>query len=293
MVEVIEADNEVVSLLEQNLGSSEESGQGKWVFGGVDEGKQINAQIGAGWLTLDCKLGQGLSEIDPWAKLQKHREFGSNVRYAVDRHDGELHLRSDLPLKSKAGGNKEMEGSIDRFCLAFTEALNGSNGQDSEAEAGEIEPGEIDLKEYCHEAGWAYAERAGGELSVKLEVKRAPFRAILSSNNDGDVCMKVKLIKHPSDVDEVNHRAVGLLLLLSCGVVRSVRAVVSSQASDESVAGFEVCVPHLNSCDELNEGLSALSVACNVCGAEAELLYKNKTIAESYLRCFSNFHKLN
>jgi hypothetical protein len=148
-----------------------------------------------------------------------------------------------------------------------------------------------DLRGLCEETGWKFTQRAAGKLAVDLETRSGFYQALVEERGNGAVSAIVDFAAGTSFGEE-SKRAIGALLLRASGVVRMARAVVKEEGEGESAAaGFEALFQTRPSAAELCHALSALAVACGLCG-QATLAMQDEFVAENYLAAQGLWTKL-
>ena len=146
----------------------------------------------------------------------------------------------------------------------------------------------------CAESGWPCQARAGDCL-VKLELHRqgTPFYARVGRAADGGIRAWVDLTATACELGggleqatatqpPACRNAVEAILAEVSDRIRLVRGCIK-EAPIGWAAGFEVCIPAEGGGQELADGLSALSVACDLAGPEIQLLLSDPDIVELYL----------
>jgi hypothetical protein len=127
-----------------------------------------------------------------------------------------------------------------------------------------------ELRALCSATGWPSTEKQDGGIAVELPTRRGVYSAIVRDGNGHGTHVSVPIASCGSLSDRSRH-ALSLLLLDACGLLRLARAAVHD-AGDEAVAAFEVRLRSAPVAAELVHALAAVSVACDLCGPEAQAL---------------------
>ena len=154
------------------------------------------------------------------------------------------------------------------------------------APVAELPPGVTrDLPAAFREAGWSFTEKEHGMLWVNLETPTGTtnFRAQVRTREAEGVRIMAILAQFDSLSRDSRH-SLGHLLLRASGSLRLVRASAWTKSGEAGLA-FEVFIPTRETPRpaEIDHALSALSMACSVCGPEAEAL-QDRVLARNYLR---------
>ena len=123
-------------------------------------------------------------------------------------------------------------------------------------------------------------EHAAGKITLPLEVPDAFYQASIEAGSGDGVRFCVELADTDASAS-TTLRAVSLLLLLTTGRVRLVRAACRNM-EDRVVFGLEAWLASGFCLEEVVRALSALSIACAMCGREVGVL-QDETIARQYL----------
>jgi hypothetical protein len=136
------------------------------------------------------------------------------------------------------------------------------------------------FEEICRESGWTISRRANGRFAVRLDVREAFYQALVEPAEEGcRLC--VALGQSVPDVD-VCRRAVDVLLLSACGVVRMAAAtVVPGEVARQY--RWESALAAASRPKEWDHALSALTIACQTTVMELGAL-EDPALAEAYLQ---------
>jgi hypothetical protein len=137
----------------------------------------------------------------------------------------------------------------------------------------------------CRDSGWTVGEREPGRLVVDLDVPGAFEQAFVETRSDLSVVVSVPVLETAAPDAEsrplVCRQAFGLLLLRVTGLMRMARVALDKR--DEASARFEVVFEIEPSAAELAHAFSALSVASQVAGREAAMLWSDEVVAQAYV----------
>jgi len=249
------------------------------------------ARIDDAWLVIDAAVPQRgrktrRSPKRLWDLLRLNAQIASQARFVVRPSDRSVHLRAEMPLDEEGGASAERARLAGEGCKAAFKRFVG-NGRchtalaDDASRAAEAGGAGCDLVALCGDTGWDCAERASGSVSVGLDVPSGAYRALVAARQEDVVSLSVDV----ADCESMKARsrnALGLMLLTASGIVRMVRAAAGA-SGDRQMARLEVIAGPAPTATELVHALSALSVACRLCGAEARALQGDEEVARRYL----------
>lgn len=257
------------------------TGRGTWDFALMNgRPHHVWAHIEDEWLVMRSGAMTWPSTQDgQWSLLELNGRLSGPAKVALLPGQAGERLRAEISLADEV----DVAARVFETCEGFNTILRACHGRREKggraaSEAGHAAP---DLAGLCAEAGWPFAQRGEGKVAVELETGRGFFQAVLEGSSSGGVRARVELLPC-SSLDNDPRRALAQLLLTASGVVRMARAVLIS-ASPEPSAGFEVSFGSSPRPTELADALSALSVACAMCGREAGAI-QDQTVASRYLR---------
>jgi hypothetical protein len=258
----------------------------------------VGARADEQWLHLDaplrCAVAQGL---DAWQLLKLNRGLGGLSKLALlQPGQTALRVRAEIPLDEDV----DLQRRVGEACAGLKSAAGRLHGEGKEeltrvdslaaiAEQKES-PGGAELGALCAEAGWKYTERAQGKLAVELETRTGFYQAIVEERAGGSVSLAVE-VASDAVLGDNSKRALGTLLLRASAEVRLARAVVRD-GGEGSAASFETLFQTLPCAAEVNHALSALAVACGLCGGAAEAM-RDDAVAGNYLDAQGLRLKLN
>jgi hypothetical protein len=277
----------------------ERVGQGEWNFI-LNNGSAllVGARATEHWLHLDaplrCDVAQGM---DAWQLLKLNRGLGGLSKLALlEPGQTALRVRSEIPLDEDV----DLQRRVGEACAGLKSAAGRLHGEEKEEptrfdslatqEEQQERPGGSELQTLCAEAGWKFTERAQGKLAVELETRTGFYQAIVEERAGGAVSVAVEVASDAS-FGENSRRAIGTLLLRASAEVRLARAVVRDEGQG-SAASFETLFQTRPCAAEVNHALSALAVACGLCGGAAEAM-QDEVVAGNYLAAQGLKLKLN
>ena len=240
---------------------------GRWDL--IQRGTMIAVTIEDGWLVMIAPL---TCAGEPRELLGKNAALPGHVKFALSPEGG-LQLRAEIPLDEDAGPliRKARDG--------FDAALAALAGEKCVPIANETPRpvSQDDLKRLCDDAGWIATPRGDDACVVELECPGAFHQATLVANGGG-VRASVPLAKcDESAADSV--AATGHFLLTAAGVVRMARPILEF-SEGRVIPAFEVSFSAMPAAAHLAHALSALSVACQLCGEEAKALHDTNVAGE-------------
>ncbi len=248
------------------------------------------ARIDERWLVLEFPLRRG-RKLAPFALLEHNAGLMGNVKHVM-LGDASIRLRADVPVRGvPIRGTLGIATPIREAVAALAHAVGGGAllplaptvcEPSSVASQDPVE--RADLARLCGESGWPYEQRSNGSVSVELEVSgRAFYQAVVSHQPSDRIRLAVDLVRGGEIAGADQHKlAVAVLLLSVNGLVRMARAVIR-QTDQRFSAGFEVSLSSRPSLAAFVHALSALSIACDMCGREVEALMDDAALARSFL----------
>lgn len=289
----------------------EQSGHGQFALSnGTD--CLVTARMDEGWLLLDAPLRtskksgatfskgvweplQGTLAKAPlwkrgrvWELLQWNANCTGGSKFTLLPDEQSINLRAEIPLDEEGG----LTGRIHQACAGFKtalERLHGGKTKDYQADphpvifaADPVQDTGCDLLHLCHETEWPFTERSAGIFVVNLDVPDGFYQATIEKRM-GQIHVWVELVACES-LPQPCQQALGVLLLTTSGIVRMARATAGERDGHQMVTRFEVVFASSPCVAELTHALSALLVACRLCGREAKVLQQDTVVAREYLR---------
>jgi len=256
--------------------------RGRWQFH-LHNGKPmaVSAEVREGWLRLTTRVRAG----DPygpesfWSLLRLNAELSPFVKLALGSRAAGLHLQADIPVDPEIG----FEGHVRHACIGLETGMRavhvGVKKSVPIPSSSGPSPVETRLLDLCREAGWGGRERSQGSVVVDLETGGEFYQATLTESPSAGLHAWVELAR--CGISRSSRAALGVLLLTAGGLVRMARPAVDENLEPASTR-FEVRLPPTSGSSELDHGLSALSIACRLCGSEARAL-QDEALARQYL----------
>ena len=277
----------VCETLEKCASLAERAGQGEWNFI-LNNGSMlfVGARACEHWLHLDAPVGKGTAlGHDAWRLLQLHQGLGGLSKLALPHSQSSLRLRAEIPLcedvdlrtrlSEACAGLKATAGRLHGEAkTARPQAYSSSISQEKER------TDTASLQQLFEESGWKFTERTQTKLAVDLEAGNGFYQAIVEEQANGAVSVSVELARDTS-FGESSKRAIGALLLRASAEIRMARAVIK-EGEEGATAGFEALFQTAPCAAELDHALSALAIACRLCG-QAIAAIQDESIAKNYL----------
>ncbi len=249
-----------------------------------------SARLDDHWLCLDIPL----VDMDCPSDRQLRRML--TIQAGIDgaakitlEPDGSLSVRAEAPLTDDSDKTRRISAACESIKSAL-DALASSRRQrgkkaiviDDRPEAPDAsnEFSSEALADLCSQSGWTPFDGPSGKPAVKIDSRLRTYNAILTPLSDAGVAIRVD-VASTAGASESRLAALAEILLRACGVVRMVKAYVCDRP-DSHPAVFAVTLPGPVAQGELGEALSALAVACEICGNEISAL-QNEEIAQAYL----------
>lgn len=263
----------------------EADGQAKWNFI-LNNGSMllVTAQADDDWLHLLAPLDAQATRVDAWQLLRLNHQLASG-KFALLPGEDAAHLRAEIPLDEEVDITRRLQEA----CAGFKAAAGSLHGEKMKEHArpfpviGSTETSQqkaSELTRLCQEAGWQFTERSATKLAVDLEVGDGFYQAMIEERANGEVLVFVELARDES-FGEWSRRAMGAMLLRASGIVRFTRAALS-ETDGHAAALFETMFPTMPCAVELDHALSALSIACRLCGHEVAAM-KDEAVARNYV----------
>jgi hypothetical protein len=245
------------------------------------------------WLHLRAQLeSDAAARVDAWKLLHLNHQLGSGS-FALARGEQTPHLRAEIALDEEVNLTLRLQeacaglkaGVESLYTEKTKEHVKLNRGVSADETARQANS---ELLRLCEESGWPFDEKTATKFVFELEAGDGFYQAAVEEQGEGSVVVAVELARD-EPFSEWSRRAVGLMLLRACGVVRFARAAVKER-SERATALFEVVFPSLPGVVELNHALSALSVACRLCGREVRAM-QDERIARNYLAAQTQLKK--
>lgn len=288
----------IAMMLEKCSASINQTGRGRWELALVN-GKSVSATATLldGWLSIDAPVSDRIDRADLWRLLVLNASLAGLSKFVLMPDHRSVHVRSEISIAEE---EDEFEADVaSNSATRVQEACAGMKGALSRIH--DEKPGGIlkskaasdnheaakpeHLRRVCEEIGWRFTERSAGKLVVDLEAQGGFFQATVEQRSVG-ARVSAEVARWNALAESSRH-ALAVLLLRAGALVRMARPAIEE---DESQIGarFEVVFKELPRAFELAHALSALSVACALCGREARAV-QDEIIAREYLTIGNHF----
>lgn len=278
--------------LEKCAASINQTGRGRWELELVN-GKSVSAtaMLLGEWLTIDAPVSDRSERADLWRLLTLNASLVGLSKFVLMPDQRSVHVRCDMSLgeeddEFEADTANDSATRVHDECAGMKGALSrlhdekpsgrvkSKPGSDCD-EAGKSEH----LRRVCGDAGWKFTERSAGKFVVDLETQCGFFQAVVEQRSVG-AHVSAEVARWNALAESSRH-ALAMLLLRAGALVRMARPAIEE---DETQIGarFEVGFSEQPRAFELAHALSALSVACSLCGREARAV-QDEIIAREYL----------
>jgi hypothetical protein len=249
-----------------------------------------SARLDDHWLCLDIPLVDMDCPSDRQLRRMLAIQAGIDgaAKLILDS-DGSPSVRAEVPLTDDSDKTRRISAACESIKSALDALASSRRRSRKKAiviDDGTQTPDAVDesaceaLADLCSQSGWAPFDGPSGKPAVKIDSRLRIYNAILTPRSDAGVEIRVD-IAATVGASESRLAAIAEILLRACGVVRMVKAFVCDEP-DSQPAIFAVTLPGPVAQGELGEALSALAVACEVCGNEISAL-QNEEIAQAYL----------
>jgi hypothetical protein len=251
-------------------------------------GRRGSARVDDGWLVLEFPPPRGRAP-SLFRLLGRNVELRGNAKHVL-LADGSLRLRAEVPVeetlgRGAAGVAEQVREAVAGLASALGAPSSGTSSPGEVTADGGAEDGapSSDPGTLCAEADWPHSERSSGRVHVDLDVPGGTFYQAVVGLVAGRIVQRVELFAEGgTGTESLASLAIAALLLSTSGVVRMARA--ASWNSDLGAAwGFEVQLPGTTTVGAFGHGLSALSVACGLCGREVRALACDPALARRYI----------
>jgi len=277
----------------ENCGAAiNQTGRGRWELELVN-GKSVSATAALldGWLSIDAPVSDRLDRADLWRLLTLNASLVGLSKFVLMPDYRSAHVRCDISL---AEDDDEFEADVvSNSATRVQEACVGMKGAfarfHDEKPIGRVKSKQASdnqeaakpehLRRVCEDAGWKFTERSTGKFVVDLEAQGGFFQALVEQRSVG-AQVSTEVARWESLAESSRH-ALAVLLLRAGALVRMARPAIEENETQVG-ARFEVVFTDLPRAFELAHALSALSVACSLCGREARAV-QDENIAKEYL----------
>ena len=256
-------------------------GPGRWRLSlGNGERLPAVARVDSGWLELTAALPEwALPACNDLRALQVNLGLRGPVRIARQFGDRDPHLRADASLEHTS----DLREFVEAACADVIAVVHGLGGvrEGLTPPAFELDAPSAsfgDLERLCHEAGWRPVA-AAPRLRVDLTTRAGVHSAHFDCSPDTASRVVVDLIDMSGGSDICRRAVAALLMAVSSSLLLVKGALAEREGSSSAVLMAPVECASERSVDD---ALSALAVACRVCGREA-LALLDERVASEYL----------
>jgi hypothetical protein len=278
--------------LEKCGASINQTGRGRWELALVN-GKSVSAtaMLLDGWLILDAPVSDRLERADLWRLLTLNASLVGLSKFVLMPDHRSVHIRCDISLAEEddefeADLVSESATRLQEECARIKSALaqfhNEKPGDKATSKPVSDRDGACTaehLRRICDDVGWKFTERSAGKFVVDLEAQGGFFQALVEQRTVG-AHVSAEVARWDALAESSRH-ALAVLLLRAGALVRMARPAIEEHETQIG-ARFEVSFNTLPGASELAHALSALSVACSLCGREARAV-QDEIIAREYL----------
>jgi hypothetical protein len=231
------------------------------------------------WLSIARSIdAAGGRDRDAWSELVVHTARAGNAALVLCPRDETICLRADVPLDDGSDGN--LTRRVHEACAAVQGDVSPVSRDDDRRQPPNDEV-RRSLADHLDEIGWPALDRTDGSIAVELEVPGGYFQAAVAAAGAG-VSFVATLVTTEELPSQPARTALAYLLLRAAGAVRLVRPFARVSV-DGAAAGLEIAWSGVPTAAEVAHSLRALSVACALCGREAEALQRDDDLARRYL----------
>ena len=278
----------IESLLHEVAGPVKAVRPGEWRVE-VTNGQplELSARLRRNWLVLSTPAERLVNGHGPWQWLDMNRRLLgpsklvvpplSRAQRGTSFKGPSPRLMAEMPLDPA----ENLENRLALLCDSLkgsAQLISLTSGRKKMSTDRADGPALGDLIDRCHHYGWKARQSVDGLIDVPLPTRKTLARASLQPFAGG-IRLRSRLVA-TDNLDTLRRRALAGLLVTACSWVRLVRGV-RSRDRVEGWVGLECFVP----CDPeplTDYALSALSVAHDLCGPEAEIV-NDRRMARRFL----------
>ena len=282
----------IAMTLEKCAASINQSRHGRWELELVN-GKFVSAAATLldGWLSIDAPVSDRIDRADLWRLLTLNASLVGPSKFVLMPDRRSVHVRSDISI-AEEDDEFEVDGvsnpatRVQEACVGIKSALahfhdeKRSDKHKSKRSSDNQEAAKPEhLRRVCEDTDWKFTERSTGKFVIDLEAQGGFFQAIVEQRSRG-AHVSAGIARWDALAESSRH-ALAVLLLRAGALVRMARPAIEEDETQID-ARFEVAFSELPRAFELGHALSALSVACSLCGREARAV-QDENIAKEYL----------
>ncbi len=283
----------IAAFLDHFAGEVRAAGHNRWKFelcGAVS--LTVTAWLAQPWLRLRAPLARSTKRLAPdllERLVAQNGELGGGAKFTLADDPPRLYVSAEIPLTEDradlgAGVTRICEGlrqAAERFAALQRPSDAGPDG--APTAAGEEPRGALDGDRLalCEETGWPLAHRTGDHVAIELDVPGAFCQALVQPKGEEGLHLRVDLATVPSACAAGRHAASAMLLHAS-HLVRMARAA-SRTAEGATAYRWEISLDRGAGVREVQNALSALSIACRLTAREIQVFEQDESMARRYL----------
>lgn len=260
----------------------------RWEITGAD--RHGTAHFFDHWLVIDFPPGRGRPP-QPIRLVAQNAKLPGNAKHVLD--DGSVRIRAEIPLDESGGQDSEELEALTKQSVAGVSLAMAANRiavpPKTVLDLPVDSPGaeqRASLASLCADAGWSFSERYEDSITVELDVSDNAYYKARVENGPRGIRISVNPNRGDPAAETISRQAVAALMLSVSGCVRMV-STVSCRSNGRPENGhdafFRVELPSTTSSSTFAHSLSALSVACELCGREVRALAEDPGLARAYL----------
>lgn len=264
----------------------------RWAITSGD--RQGTALFSDHWFVIDFPPGRGRPRR-PVRLVAQNTQLPGNAKHVL--HDGSVRIRAEIPLDEPGvQDSDELEALVRQSVVGVSLAL----AADRKSDRTDVPPGarldlsvdspvteqRVSLAELCTDAGWSFSERSEDRISVDLDVAENSYYKASVDHGPESIRISVNPNRGDPATETISHQAIAALMLSVSGAVRMVSAISSRSTGKPGKSHdtfFRIVLPSTTSSSTFAHSLSALSVACEICGAEVRALAEDPGLARAFL----------
>jgi len=238
----------------------------------------FTASLEEGFLRLSSTSEtNGSSVRAPMDLLLGNSSLPGGVRFALDPAGRGIHMRTDITVLDEESVRHRINWALRGFCAGFRWLKSRDlNGEEEAQGTPNVECAA--LGDLLRETSWTCVERGPNDFSAALDCDSVPAARIRLA--DQGVLCDVEIARRANPAIHCR-QALAVFLVTASDALRLVRGC-AAEADGQLSVGFQVCLAAAPASEEIAHALAALSVACQSCGREVNVLFDG-AVARSYL----------
>jgi hypothetical protein len=255
------------------------------VLGGVAQAVPgVRGRVSSGWIELTAPLADwALSGYDDFLGLRIGSQLRGSSRIARRFGEVEPHMRADAFIAHVP----DLRAWLNEACGSFNDSLHLFASAECRPHPQHAPTGSrADVERACAETGWRTVAADGSRLHVAVPTRAGAYAAYLDSTPHAGERFVVELTDLAGQPDECRHAAAALLLAVSSSV-RSVKGGLVERDGKTLAALISSLEGPIDR--SVDDALSALAVACQLAGREAQALL-DESLASEYLALSRGVH---